>query len=239
MKKKYVLHLSLIVLFIISVSFVYLSCEDQTLGTFDLTGRWTGWGRASDGGGHVELDVVQDTTTGNVSGFVYVSGEKVDTLPFFGTVSEGHFTGIGYSECRPTIDLDVKNDGTKLEGSARDIDSASCNTASVELLFYKVMPAAVDVSGNWTGTHSGTDGSGNFTMSLTQDGGNVTGTIFENSDQTPISGRIIGNVFEATLADQDCSIMILMEANNNKMSGKYESCGDRGTVTTTRASGKR
>ena len=241
---KYAVRFSLaLVAAVLSVG-IYFGCtEDETSLFFDLTGRWSGWGRDSEGGGHVELQIVQDTT-GNVSGFVYTFDEKADTVPFFGTLNEGHFTGVGYSVCRPTIDLDVKNDGMKLEGTAQDLDSASCNTNQIELLFYKVEPASVDISGSWSGTHVGSEGTGSFLMVISQSGASVTGNIYETGDTTAVHGRVLGNVFEGTVDNQSCPAFFYMEVNGNSMSGPFMNtgnsieCTDRGTVTANRVTGK-
>lgn len=223
---------------------IYFGCtDDEGSLFFDLTGRWAGWGASADGGGRAELDIVQDTT-GFVTGTVYTLDEKMDTMPFAGTVTDGHFTGMGYSVCSPHLEFDVRNDGMLLIGTAVDKDTATCNTDPVDLLFYKVVEATVDISGSWNGTHVGTDGSGSFLMVVNQIGGNVTGNIYDVGDTTSLHGRVLGNVFEGILDDQVCPVIFYVEVDGNNMSGRFIStgsdveCTDRGTVTAIRVTGK-
>lgn len=241
--KKYLLRSGFFGLLVFSITAVYLSCTDETAMSFDLTGSWSGWGQSNGGGGHVELLVNQDTT-GNVTGFVYTFDEKMDTVPFVGTLRDRHFTGTGYSACRPTISLDVMNDGMKMTGTAQDLDSATCNTETVALLFYKVVPATIDITGSWNGTHVGTDGTGSFLMVISQSGAAVTGNIYDTNDTTAVYGRVLGNVFEGIVDDQMCPVLFYMEVDGNKMSGPFMNtgnsfeCTDRGTVTANRVTVK-
>lgn len=244
--KKYLSRFSLAVLTAVLATGIYFGCtkDDENL-SFDLTGRWSGWGASAGGTGHAELQINQDTT-GRVSGFIYMFDEKMDTVPFAGTLSDDHFTGTAYDVCRPTIKMKIENDGVKLVGTARDLDSASCNTNLVYLLFYKVIPATENVSGSWTGTHSSTDTveSGSFTMSLSQTGNDVTGTLTDDNGSTAVTGRVLGNVFEGVIHDEICDILVYMEISRNSANGLYtggnrnEECKDRGTVTISRAVGK-
>ncbi len=241
MKKYIVRFLLAAVTAVLSVG-VYFGCTDDEANMFfDLTGRWTGWGRSNDGGGRLELELIQDTT-GYVTGFGYTYDEKTDTMAFSGTVSDGHMTLVGYNmQCRPTINLNVSSDGLKMVGTAQDLDSASCNIDPIELLFYKVQEPTVDITGSWNGTHAGPEGSGNFLMIVTQTGSNVTGNIYDTGDTTTISGRVLGNVFEGYLGFIECPVMLLLEVNGNNMNGLYVSnaCADHGTVNASRVTGKR
>ncbi len=242
--KKYLFRSFLAVFTAVLATGIYFGCtDDEANQFFDLTGRWAGWGASVDGGGRIELDIVQDTT-GFVTGTVFTLDEKMDTLPFTGSVTDGHFSGTGYGECSPHIELDVKKDGMLLVGTAVDKDSATCNTDPVDLLFYKVVEATVDISGSWNGTHVGTDTTGNFLMVVNQIGGNVTGNIYDVGDTTALHGRVLGNVFEGILEDQVCPVIFYMEVDGNSMNGRFISigsdveCTDRGTVTANRITGK-
>lgn len=190
--KKYIFRFALAVFTAVISTSIYFGCtDDETNLFFDLTGRWTGWGQDAEGGGRIELQINQDTT-GNITGFGYTFDEKMDTMAFIRTVSNGQVTVTGYtSQCRPTIDLEVTSDGVKMTGTARDIDSADCNMDPINLLSHKVQEATVDITGSWNGTHTGTDGTGSFLMTVTQSGSIVTGHLYDVGDTSTVTGRVL------------------------------------------------
>ncbi|KAB2881193.1 hypothetical protein F9K33_01610 [bacterium] len=244
--KKYLVRTAIIVLFSISVSAVYLSCsDDETAMFFDLTGNWSGMAVPPNGAALIDLSIVQDTT-GYVTGTLYIRGQEPDTATISGTVSNGRFTGTASNiECPVNVDLEIENDGTALVGNASGEGSDTCSAEFVYLTLYKDLPPSVNVTGTWSGTHSSTEGSGSFTMVITQSGETVSGTIYDE-DTTAINGRVFGNAFAATISGSDCPILILMEVSNNTMNGAYANTGegpgeclDKGTVAASRLTGKR
>jgi hypothetical protein len=241
--KKYLYRINLAVLFSFLTIAVYFGCtDDETAAFFDLTGSWSGMAVPPNGAAFIDLDIVQDTA-GNVTGTLYILSSDPDTATITGTVSNDHFTGFASDiECPADIDLDIENDGTTLVGHAVGQVSANCAADFVYLTLYKDVPATVNVTGSWNGTHTSTQDTGSFTMELNQIGETVSGELYDE-DTTAIIGRVFGNVFEGTIGFSECPTLILMEVSSNSMNGTYANtgdgdCFDRGTVTANRSTGK-
>lgn len=196
---------AVLILFICTLT----TCTDDQNPFFDLTGTWTGISVSESRGDLFSADFVQwtDSTSGvdSVSGTIHVEGG----IPYRGQVAGTHCVGVAYGPCPADVILEVSGDGNEMDGSAVDRPGVDCNN-SVEVTMFRNREPLFDISGNWSGVYSGTDGDGSFLMSLTQAGSSVTGYIF-SEDTMSVAGNVFGNDFVGSVIETntDCLPTVL------------------------------
>lgn len=98
--------------------------------------------------------------------------------------------------------------------------------------------SAVNISGTWSGNCSDETGPGKMTLSLNQNGNNVTGDAILTDNMTAMSlkgkvqGSVNGNIFSGTISLDDlCNSKIKFQANigDNRLTGQYSGYNDCGS----------
>ncbi len=234
-------------LFFVAALIVIYACQTDDGQPTNLTGTWESFISASDGSFIVDFFLDQ-TDSVNVTGTFTNKSKIGDTGSLTGQVNGSLFTGTLFtSDCNMPFSFTIDTGQNTMSGSVSAVDS-NCDGAPVVKMYREISPA-VNITGSWTGSGSGTDGSFTFTAAFNQSGSSVTGLLISSDsgqvDSNSISGSVFGDVLIATITDAGgsaCRHVFAGAVSNNVISGQFgfvndnqgNGCDDNGTLTITK-----
>jgi hypothetical protein len=216
--------------FVFGVLVIFYACLNNANDQFNLTGTWMSFVYNSAGknqGAFISETSVIQTDSSHVT--MKFSPDGKDSLTISGAVENSQMTGTfpGDSGCGAMpFSFTIDNSGNKMSGTISPV--GSCEGAFVNA--FKEIAPSVNVSGNWSLTASGSDGTHNGTMTLSQTASTVTGMII-SGDSNTVSGFVFGDVFLATLTGigtNHCNHVFFGTASGNSITGEYSFVSSKG-----------